>query len=435
MKVEDLIIVSVDDHVIEPPDVFERHLPASLKDKAPQMKRDAQGNHYWIYEDRVVANVGLNAVAGRPPEEYGCEPTALEHMRAGAYDIHARIGDMNVNGVLGSICFGSFVSFDGGFFNGAKDKALTNHMVSAYNDWHIDDWAGVYPGRFIPMAITPMWDVAEMVVEIKRVVNKGCRAITFPDNPAMKGLPSLHDDYWEPLWKVCADEGVVICCHIGTGAAPPHSSMKTPIEAWITSFPMTIANSAADWLYLRAFEKYPTLKIALSEGGIGWVPYFLERADFVHAHHKAWTHVDFGKKLPSDVFREHFITCFIDDQFGLRNRDAIGIDIICYECDYPHSDCVWPNSPELLHASLKALPDHEINAVTHLNAMREFHYDPFSILGRENCTVGALRALAKDVDVTPKSLGGGRPLEEGVKRRVTSGDVMKLFAVNAGEAA
>lgn len=428
MNVEDLIIVSVDDHVIEPPNMFDQHLPADLKDKAPKLLTNPDGSNCWVYEGRKVANVGLNAVVGRPPEEYGCEPTAYDQMREGVYRIDKRIEDMNVNGILGSICFGTFVGFDGGFFLGAKDKKLTNRIIQAYNDWHIDEWAGAAPGRFIPMALVPMWDVNLVVDEIKRVVAKGCHSITFPDNPAMKGLPSLHDEYWEPLWKVCAENEVVINCHIGTGAVPPHSSLETPIEAWITTFPMTIANSAADWLYLQAFERYPTLKIALSEGGIGWIPYFLERADFTHKHHSAWTNVDLKGKLPSDIFREHFLTCFIDDKFGLKNRDDVGIDIICYECDYPHSDSVWPRAPEVLFESLKGMKKEEIDKVTHLNAMRSYNYDPFSVLGRENCTVGALRKLATHVDTTPKSYGGAKPVEAGEKRRVTSGDVLKLFS-------
>ncbi len=435
MKVEDLVIVSVDDHVIEPPDMFKRHLPPDLLALGPRNEEFPDGSHRWIYEDRVVGQIGLNAVVGRLPEEYGCEPNAYTQMRKGTYDIKARIDDMNVNGILGSICFGSFVYFDGGFFLGAKDKTLTNRVVQAYNDWHIDEWCGGAPGRFIPLAIVPLWDVDLVVAEVKRVAAKGCHTISFPDNPAAKGLPSIHSPYWAPLWKACAEHRIVISTHIGTGSEPPFASAESPIAAWITSMPMAISNSAADWIYLSALQEYPELKISLAEGGVGWIPYLLERADFTHKHHGAWTNSQLGGKLPSEVFREHFITCFIDDKFGLANRDWIGIDRICYECDYPHSDCVWPNSPEILFESLPGLSDDEINKITHLNAMREFSYDPFAILGRENCTVGALRARAAHVDTAPRSYGGGRPIEAGSKSRVTSGDVQRMFAANQGKEA
>ncbi len=427
MNVDDLIIVSVDDHVVEPPSMFEKHLPAAYRDTAPRFFTEADGSGYWLFEGKKIPNIGLNAVAGRVPEEYGCEPQSLEEMRAGAYDIHARIGDMNVNGILGSICFGSFAGFEGALYIGAKDKQNALAVIRAYNDWHIDEWCGAYPGRFIPMALLPLWDVALCVQEVKRVVAKGCRAVTFPDNPAARGLASIHDESWEAFWRICAEEEVVICCHIGTGSAPAHPSMDSPIDAWIIGMPMAIANSAADWLHLTALKRYPKLKIALSEGGIGWVPYFLERAEFTHQQHKAWTFADFGDRTPTQVFQDHFLTCFIDDKFGVANRHKVGLQTICYECDYPHSDATWPRSPERLFENFVGVPDDEIDAMTHLNAMRAFHYDPFAIFGRENCTVGALRAQAQHIDITPRSFNAGKPKKSNGRSVVTSGDVLKLF--------
>jgi len=433
MNLDDLIIVSVDDHVIEPPHMFEKHMPKELAHLAPRNEEFPDGSHRWIYEDRVIAQIGLNAVVGRHPEDYGCEPNSYQQMRKGTWDLNARVDDMNVNGILGSICFGSFVYFDGSFFFKAKDKALTNRVVQAYNDWHIDEWCGSAPGRFIPLAILPLWDIDLTVAEVKRVAKKGCHTISFCDNPATKGLPAIHNAYWEPLWKACADHNIVISTHIGTGSEPPFASDESPIAAWITSMPMAISNSAADWIYLTALQRYPNLKISLAEGGVGWIPYLLERADFTQRHHGPWTNTNLGGKLPSEVFREHFLTCFIEDKFGLKNRDSVGIDTICYESDYPHSDCVWPNAPEVLFESLAGMTDEEINKVTHLNAMREFSYDPFAVLGRENCTVGALRKQATHVDTSPKSYGGGRPIELGDPRRVTALDVSKMYEANQGK--
>ncbi len=427
MEMNDLILGSVDDHVIEPPDLFKQHLSGEHLAQAPQFVLDDQGNGSWVYEGQKVTNIGLNAVVGRPREEYGCEPTSLDHMREAVWNIDRRIDDMNVNGLCGSLCFGTFVGFDGGFFLKAQDKKNTLRVIRAYNDWHIDEWCGAYPGRFIPLAILPLWDVNACVEEIKRVKAKGCNAISFPDNPAAKGLPSIHNSCWEPFWQICNELKVVINCHIGTGFQPPHPSMESPINAWITGMPMSIANASADWVHLAALPRYPDLKIALSEGGIGWIPYFLERADFTYKHH-IWTRMDLGGKLPSEIFREHFITCFIDDQFGVKNYADIGEDIICYESDYPHSDCIWPEAPDVLWPSIKDLPERVINKITHENIMREYSWDPFTQLGKENCTVGALRAqaAAAGVDTTLVSYGGGDPTKVGTGP-VTSGEVVKLF--------
>lgn len=438
MKVEDLIFISVDDHVVEPPGMFDNHMTKQeLETIAPKLIED-NGRNYWVYQGHKIANMGLNAVVGRPKEEYGMEPMRYDDMRAGVHDIDARIDDMNANGICASLNFPTFPTFAGNLFHQSKDKKAALRVIEAYNDWHIDEWAGKYPGRIIPLAMLPIWDQQAMIAETKRVVAKGCKAITFPDNPALHGFPSIHNAHWDPLWEVCAENDVVINCHIGTGAQPPHSSPETPIDAWITAFPMSIANSAADWLYGEFLLKYDNLKISLTEGGVGWVPYFLERAEFTLDHHGAWTRSGFGGKRPTEVFREHFLTCFIEDESGLRNRDLVGIDTMMFECDYPHSDCTWPVTPENTFKQLIAagLSDDEINKVTHLNAIREFNFDPIAILGRENCTVGALRAQAEaaGVDTTPKSGGGAAAEITHRSGRMTSGEIQKLFAGEGAQA-
>jgi hypothetical protein len=205
--------------------------------------------------------------------------------------------------------------------------------------------------------------------------------------------------------------------------------METPIEAWISTMPMSIAYAASDWLQLEALHKYPDLRIALSEGSIGWVPYFTERADFSNSRHKYWTNSRFQDKKPSEMFRKHFLNCFIDDAFGLQNVPFIGEDNIAYECDYPHSDTLWPEVPERLWPTINHLTDAQIDKITHGNAMNWFRFDPFQHYAREELSVGALRAKAKaaNVDITPKSSLGERPLAEGDVRPVTSGDIMQMF--------
>jgi len=430
MQLENLIIVSVDDHIVEPPTMFDQHLSVQHKAIKPTVHKDKNGADFWLFESIRTGSIGLNAVVGRMREEYGCEPISFEQMRKGAWDINSRIEDMNANGILASLNFPSVVKFDGHLFHEFSDMGSALILLRAYNDWHIDEWCGSHLGRNIPNALVPYWDITETVKEVKRIVAKGCHAISFSDNPSLRGQPSIHDEHWEPLWKVCSENDVIINIHIGSGLMPAHASMASPIDAWITTMPMQIASSAGDWLWLAALLKYPNLKIALSEGGIGWVPYFLERADFVYDHHRAWTYSDFGKKKPSDVFREHFLTCFIDDRFGLKNLDEIGEDNIAYECDYPHSDSVWPDSVNLLLAQFDGLTENQINKITHQNALRMYKFDAFAMMGgRENCTVGALRKLATHVNTAPVSFGGPAPLQPGeVRRPVTSGDITKMFA-------
>jgi hypothetical protein len=168
---------------------------------------------------------------------------------------------------------------------------------------------------------------------------------------------------------------------------------------------MNIVQAAADLVWSPVLRKFPDLKIALSEGGIGWIPYFLERIDYNYARHHLWTGQDFGDRLPSEVFNDRILTCFIDDRFGVASREFLNMDHVMWECDYPHSDSTWPFSPETLAESLDGVSDHDIDRMTHLNAMQHFSFDPFGALGgKQNCTVGALRAQAADHDVSIRSV-------------------------------
>jgi predicted TIM-barrel fold metal-dependent hydrolase len=395
MQAEDLILVSVDDHVVEPPTLFDNHLPAKWRDAAPKsVHRD--GIDVWEFEGNVIPNIGLNAVAGRPPEEYNIEPTSYEMIRAGCYDIDERVQDMNRNGVLGSMCFPSFVQFCGQLFSKSKDLDTSVHLLRAYNDWHIDEWCGTHPGRFIPLSIPPIWDPQLMADEVRRVAKKGCHAVTFSENPHKLGWPHIFGDHWDPFFAACEEEGTVICLHIGSSSTQIETAPGAPLDVMITLTPLSLMHAASDLLWSPVLRKFPNLQFALSEGGTGWIPYWLERIDYVYQQHRFWTHQDFGDQLPSQVARDHFTYCFISDRTGIVERHEIGIDSITWECDYPHSDSSWPNSPESVAKQFDGVPDDEVNKMTHENAMRVFQFDPFTHRPRERATAGALRAEVTD---------------------------------------
>jgi predicted TIM-barrel fold metal-dependent hydrolase len=401
MKNDDMILISVDDHIIEPPDMFANHLPAKYKDEAPRLVHNPDGSDTWQFRDVVIPNVALNAVAGRPKEEYGLEPQGLDEIRPGCYDADERVKDMNAGGVLATMNFPSFPGFAARLFATA-DSDFSLALVQAYNDWHIDEWCAAHPGRFIPMALPVIWDAELCAAEVRRVSRKGVHSLTFTENPAALGYPSFHDDYWAPLWKALVDTDTVMSVHIGSSGRLSVPASDSPMDVLITLQPMNIVQAAADLLWSKPIKDYPTLKIALSEGGTGWIPYFLDRVDRTYEMHSTWTLQDFGGKLPSEVFREHFLTCFISDPVGVQLRHDIGIDNISWEMDYPHSDSMWPNAPEELGAVFDAngVSDSDINKMTHQNAMRWYSFDPFHTIPEDRATVGALRKLAEGHDVS-----------------------------------
>ena len=401
MDVDDLILISVDDHLIEPPDLFVHHLDAKYLDRAPKLVRNDEGNDVWTFGKVVMETAALNAVAGRPKEEYGLEPQSLDEVRPGCYDVDERVMDMNAGGVLASMNFPSFPTFTARVF-ASDDADLSLALVRAYNDFTIDEWCGAHPGRFIPMAVPVIWDVEQTAAEVRRCAEKGCHSLSFTENPAALGYPSFHSDYWDPLWRACVDTATVLSVHLGSSGRLSIPAVDSPPDVMITLQPMNIQSAAADLLWSRVLKSYPDLRIALSEGGNGWVPYFLDRVDRTYEMHRAWTQQDFGGRLPSEVFREHFLTCFISDPIGVEMRDHIGVENMCWEADYPHSDSMWPTAPEELHAVFvaNAVPDDEIAKMTYENAMRWYSFDPFVHVAKPEATVGALRRQAAGHDVS-----------------------------------
>ena len=405
MQLDDMILVSIDDHMIEPPDMYKNHVPAKWADKAPKVVHNAAtGVDEWVFGGQATSTpFGMAATVGWPKSEWGFNPGAYSELRPGCFDVHERVRDMNANGVLASMNFPTMAGFNARTFTEAGDKEMALVMLQAYNDWAIDEWAAAYPGRFISLGIVPMWDVDLAVAEIHRLGTKGCRSISFLETPHVQGFPSFLSGYWDPMFSALIDENMVLSLHIGAGFDVIQRPPEAPIDHLMVLACQISAITAQDLLFGPTFRRFPGLKVALSEGGIGWIPFYFDRVDR-HFSNQEWLHGadDFGGKRPSEVFKEHVLACYITDPSGLLLRDRIGVENIAWECDYPHTDTTWPESPEFTWREFQeaGVSDEDISKITWENSCRFFDWDPFAHTPKEQATVGALRALAGDVDTT-----------------------------------
>ena len=391
----ELMMISVDDHVVEPPDVWTSRLPAKYAEDCPHTVEE-DGKVVWVYGARRKALAELGGRLFRP--ETGKRdlvdfPVQYDELRPGCYEPKARVADLDDAGIAASVCFPSFPRFCGQEFAEAPDRTLSLLCVQAYNDWMIDDWCAAVPGRLVPMIILPLWDAELAVVEVERCAAKGARAVTFSENPAALGLPSVHDrtGYWDPVFEACADAGTPVCTHIGSSSKLPYTSDDAPPLVVATLPSMNAASAMADWLFSGLFVRFPSLKLVLSEGGVGWIPAIIERADYVFERYgprlKSGTGfgltgmgaVDAGSfnrgsldAKPSELFRDHVFGCFIDDVHGANSIEAIGVDQVFAECDYPHGDSSWPKSRALIRSQIAHLDEVDQAKVLAGNARRVF---------------------------------------------------------------
>ena len=360
-------IVSVDDHVVEPPHLFAEWMSPGLRDRGPQLRETKQGHQVWLFEGQTFTQVGLNALAGRRPESWNFEPFRFDQMRPGCYDVDARVKDMDLAGIQAMMNFPSQVTgFCGLVFAKARDREVGLDAVRAWNDWLYNEWHLAHPTRIIPMGITYLGDPDRAVAEIRRNADRGFVSVTLPERPHAVGLPSLWDrGFWEPIIAACAETDTVISLHVGSSGLQPAPPGAPFLELAVTLFGQLAIGTCAEWLWSGYPAKHPELKIALSEGGIGWAAMLIDRLDNMVDRSGYCT--DWADR-PSDVLRRNFWWCTLDDPSTIDTRHVIGAENILLETDYPHIDSTWPDSQSVVEKLWGHIPPKELRMMCSENA-------------------------------------------------------------------
>jgi predicted TIM-barrel fold metal-dependent hydrolase len=369
-------VISVDDHLCEPPHLFRGRRSEHFGEAGPHLVERTDGTQVWVMEGESFPNVGLNAVVGRPKDEWNFEPSRFDEMRKGAWDVNARVEDMNIGGIDLSLCFPSLLAgFSGTKFSQLKDPALGHACVQDWNDWLFDEWYGSYPDRFIPMQLAYFADPERAATDIRNNAERGFKALSLPEAPHNVGFPSIHTSHWDPILTACEETGTVVMLHTGTGGWGQHTvSPESPIEQSTTLFPACSLLTLADWLWARIPLRFPDLRVALAEGGIGWVPMLLDRLEFMENHELgsiggAWG----GASLrPSEAVGRHFWFCTISDPSTIGLHERIGADHIMLEVDYPHASTTWPDTHTFVEGQFASLPSDTVEGFVCTNAEQLF---------------------------------------------------------------
>src|SRR3954447_9209626 len=361
-------IISVDDHVVEPAHVWQEWLPARFKADGPRVERrgvgeikhigggvyeqeftdDGRPADCWVFGDLVYIHKRHVAAVGFSRDEMTLTPMTYDEMRPGCYDPKARVEDQEMNHVEASLCFPSFPRFCGQTFTEHPDRGMGLACVQAYNDWMVEEWCGDSGGALIPLIIVPLWDAELAAAEVRRNAERGVHAVCFSEIPPHLGLPSIHSGAWDPFIAACEETETTINMHIGSSSRMPATSGDAPVAvAASLSFNNSMA-SMSDWLFSGKLVQFPDLKLAYSEGQIGWIPYLLERVDDVWREHRAWGGVkDLIPEPPSSYYFRQVFGCFFRDIHGLESLHRVGVDNVTFETDYPHTDSTWPNTLEV----------------------------------------------------------------------------------------
>ena len=366
-------VISVDDHVVEPPHLFDEYMSPKLRGRGPEVVEDSDGAQIWEFEGKAYSMKDTHAVAGRRKDSVMWEPLRFEHMRPGCYDVDARIADMDIAGIWAMLNFPSKITgFCGLVFAAAQDGDVGLDCVRAWNDWLYTEWFEPNPTRVIPGGITYLGDCEQAVAEIHRNAERGFVSVTMPERPHQVGLPSLWQrDFWDPIVQACVDTDTVISMHVGSTGTHPVPPGAPWLEITTTLISQLSLCACAEWLWSAYPLKHPELKIAMSEGGIGWVPMLLDRLDRVIdrcGYGGQWA------ERPADVLRRNFWFCTFDDPSTIECRHRIGVENIMVETDYPHADGTWPHTQDVIERNWGHIPAGELRAMCCENAARVYRH-------------------------------------------------------------
>ncbi|MDQ7905249.1 amidohydrolase family protein [Phytohabitans sp. ZYX-F-186] len=391
------MIISVDDHIIEPPTLFERWLPAKYQDRAPRVERrliskesklfnglvedpDGDPGDVWLFGDSayvlrrpILILDGVETTA----DMRGNEPATYDQMHPACYDPQARLDVMTSQHVEASLAFPTFPRFCGQALSEqtSKDRDFGLACVEAYNNFIVEEWCGNSGGRLIPLPVVPLWDPALAAAEVRRNAARGVRAVTFSEIVGHLGFPSIHHGNWDPFFAACEETGTVICMHIGSSS----KMMPMPPDAPdVITTTLQFSNSyasMADFIFSGVLDRFPALKLAYSEGQAGWLPYAMERMDHAYTHH-TWGHGEVKmQELPSTYVRRNMYGCIFADRHAIEQAPHIGVDNLMFEVDFPHADGPYPHTLEHLAEQFAGIDAETTYKIVRGNAIQLFQLD------------------------------------------------------------
>jgi predicted TIM-barrel fold metal-dependent hydrolase len=357
-------IVSADAHVNEPADLWATRIDAQYRERIPRVIVDANGVKWRVSEghrpdrlrvDELEGEDRLRQLSGADPEQ--------------------RLRDMDRDGIDAEVMFPN----KGLSMWATPDAAFAMAQCRVYNEWAWEVFAR-YNHRMSPAAAIATADLEGSIAEVKRVAKLGFRALTLPCKPVWGAHDVDHPNYnlpvFDPLWAVIQDCNLPITFHVSTGRDPRASRGNGGAVINYVSHSLSptiepVANLCASGVLSR----FPKLRFATIEAGIGWVAWLLDAMDEAYRKHHFWVRPKLGK-LPSDYFREHGFASFQEDAAGLAVAESMNLaDNFMWGNDYPHHEGTWPHSAEAIERTMGGLSDSARAKILGLNAARLFGFE------------------------------------------------------------
>jgi predicted TIM-barrel fold metal-dependent hydrolase len=366
-------IISADDHVQEPADLWETRLPKALRDRAPKVVRLPDGGDAWSVPGYPPRPFGILIAAGTGRNDKATGLT-WEDCPRGAYDPDARLKDMDLDGIHASVLYPN-VCLDFFMCQVELPPDLFGPVCRAYNDF-LSEFCTTNLGRLAGVGLVPLYDLGEAKAEMEHIARlPGMKGVLFPVKPP---VDDWNDLAYEPIWAAAADLDLIIHIHTGKPRGLPNKlemqEQNCGIQIYYQLGRVSMIETFGYIFWSGVLERHPQLKFVSVEGSIGWLPYFKEGGAALMKKHQRWT----GDQLqypPGHWFGKNFFATFEEDRLGVELRHHTGIDTLLWASDYPHSQTTWPESAKAIEETFEGVPADEVRQIVSENASRLYGFD------------------------------------------------------------
>ena len=371
-------IISSDNHVFEPPDLWLSRIEPKFKDRAPRVHHEEDGD-WWYCDGQKVQGTGFGfggAQTGRRFDEAEnlTHGDTFANVRPGGYIPEEQIKDMELDGVDVSILYPTA----GLQLYKMPDSELLSAIFRTYNDW-LAEFCQASPKRLKGVAMLNIDDVKQAAADLAHRANQGFVGAMIPVYPP-EGRRYDSSEY-DPLWAAAQELGMPLSLHLATnrfGSGEGDGNRAGGGRVAISPNADFFARvSISDMIFSGVFERFPKLQVGAVEHELGWVPFFLSRIDYTYDQR------GFGREgyrfkedmRPSDYFHRNVFLGFQEDEMGIQMRDLIGVDCLQWGSDYPHMESTFPRSQQILEEILADCTEEEKAKIAGGNAARVYHLD------------------------------------------------------------
>ena len=369
-------VISSDNHVFEPVDLWTSRADSKIKDRMPHIERREDGD-WWFCDGYKFSGTSDATQTGVRFEDQSKLQRAnpVEQVRPGAWIPEEHVKDMDLDGVDAAIVFPS-AGLD--LYNTIQDSDLLTEIFRIYNDW-LAEFCKPFPDRLKGVACLNIDDVRSGVKELDRSAKMGLAGAMITVYPAPEKDYDLPE--YDLLWGAAQDLEMPLALHIGTnrpssGQVFGSTANDSAKPASITNADHWVRESLAHIIFSGVFQRFPKLQIGAVEQELSWVPYFLDRLDYTYTQRvprKEWWGRYTGDKLPSEHFHSNVFLGFQEDSLGIRMRDIIGVDGLMWGSDYPHTESTFPRSRQILEEILVDCTEEEKAKIAGGNVARVYN--------------------------------------------------------------